>query len=331
MDVAIQNRAMTRSLRLLTFAGHPAWLAAAVSIGHRWDVVVPTSGGLGTWWARTHALPPGTRAVRPLQAAVALARGAYDLVICHDTARRIWAGPTETPVACVFHVRVPLAALIGDGRADLIARAGALWATTHRVFVSDAVRESWGDEGDVIAPGVAVPPAVRPEPTEPRVLVAGDFLALLAPINGSPIVESVVEGLPVTVMGLNPGIDDSGPVPGAMAQAMRTHRVFLHASHASLQEGHSRALLDAMAAGMPIVAVAHPDSPIIDGVNGYISDNPAVLRARLEQLLADDTLAARLGAAARATVVERFPLATFQARWRELVGTLTMARRTHVA
>ncbi len=330
MDVAIQNRAMARSLRILTFAGRPQWLAAVTAIGHRWDVVETPAGGYDEWWARTRALPAPARAVRPLQAAMALTRGAYDLVVCHDVDERRWIGQTPTPIVAVFHARETLAALFGDGRAALDPEGGALWDGTHRVFASEEGRRTWGERGEVIVPGVPLN-GVPWDGSDARVLVVGDFLNLLAPINGSSALDAVVEGLPTTVRGLNPGVEERAPTPAALAEAMRTHRVFLHASQSPVQEGYSHALLLAMAAGMPVVSLAHPESPIVDGVNGFVSADPQVLRARVEALLADHACAARLGAAARDTVRRAFPLTTFQARWRALVERVTSDRHPRVA
>ena len=47
-------------------------------------------------------------------------------------------------------------------------------------------------------------------------------------------------------------------------------------------------------------------SPIINNVNGFLSDDPAELRGFALQLLADRELAVRLGAGARETVRRQF-------------------------
>ncbi len=313
---------MARPLRILTFAGHPGWLAAATSMGHRWDVVQPAGAALAEWWTAAHSLPAGARPVRATHAAVGLARGSYDAVICHDPADRLWVGATRAPVISVFHIPEPLAALFGDGRNEVARRVTGPLRDAARVFVSDGVRAGWGGTGDIIPPGIPVNDGPWDGGT-PRVLILGDFLELLAPINGSTLLDPIVEGLPVTVLGLNPGTRERVPSPAEIRDAMHTHRVLLSISIAPFQPGLSMPLLRAMAAGMPVVSLAHPEGPITDGVDGFAHAEPSVLRARVMALLGDHALAARMGAAGRETVRARFPLDVFQARWQALLERVT--------
>jgi len=71
----------------------------------------------------------------------------------------------------------------------------------------------------------------------------------------------------------------------------------------SLSEGSSLALLEAMGAGMPVVATAVGGNPdiVFDGRNGLLfpPDDADQGAAQVCRVLEDDTLAARLGQAAR--------------------------------
>jgi glycosyltransferase involved in cell wall biosynthesis len=86
----------------------------------------------------------------------------------------------------------------------------------------------------------------------------------------------------------------------------------------SRYEGTSLALLEAMAAGKPVVATAigGNDEIVEDGRTGVLVpvEDPRALAQALRRLAADDTESARLGAAARARVSERFSWAAVAAR-----------------
>jgi glycosyltransferase involved in cell wall biosynthesis len=80
--------------------------------------------------------------------------------------------------------------------------------------------------------------------------------------------------------------------------------------HPSLQEGSSNAVIEAMAAGKPIVATAVGGSveAIRDGVTGLLvppADAPALARAML-QLLADPVAARAMGRRAREAAARQF-------------------------
>jgi glycosyltransferase involved in cell wall biosynthesis len=99
----------------------------------------------------------------------------------------------------------------------------------------------------------------------------------------------------------------------------------------SLSEGQSLALIEAMAAGLPIVATAVGGNPEVLGrpeEEGLFvpPSHPAALAAALARLGADHSLRARLGAAAQARARAEFSLEAMLGRYRALYGELLAGR-----
>lgn len=106
-------------------------------------------------------------------------------------------------------------------------------------------------------------------------------------------------------LGLGDAVDFVGFHP-RLEEVISRSRVFLLASR---QEGLSIALTEAMAAGVPpvVTRVGEAASLVVDGQNGYlwdVGDTPCATR-RIGQLLDDEDLRCRLGAAAARAAVER--------------------------
>jgi glycosyltransferase involved in cell wall biosynthesis len=88
----------------------------------------------------------------------------------------------------------------------------------------------------------------------------------------------------------------------------------------SIRTGPPISLLEAMACGLPCIASRLPgstDALIDDEVNGVLvaPDHPRELTAAIKRLLEDASAAARLGSAARRTVVERYSIQGTSAAW----------------
>ncbi len=119
-----------------------------------------------------------------------------------------------------------------------------------------------------------------------------------------------------------PGIVEQAKLPVVYGSA----NVFVLAS---FTEGHPKALLEAMACGLPCITsdCAGNRSLVADGETGLLFDpySPHELRDCLRRVLDDPALAARLGKAGRALVAERYDLGTLVQREIELVRSV--ARR----
>jgi glycosyltransferase involved in cell wall biosynthesis len=100
---------------------------------------------------------------------------------------------------------------------------------------------------------------------------------------------------------------------GEPAHALAAAQLFVLSSRS---EGFPRSVLEAMRAGLPVVAsdVGGVGESVTDGVNGLLvpAESPEALAAALGKLMAEPALRQRMGAAARATFETRF-------RWESMV------------
>jgi glycosyltransferase involved in cell wall biosynthesis len=121
-------------------------------------------------------------------------------------------------------------------------------------------------------------------------------------VGGGPL-RSRLEGR-VRDMGLSGNVVFLGRVPTSddVARAYNRARTMVMSSY---NEGGPRTTLEAMACGTPIVStrVGLMHELVEDGVNGFLVDwNPVEIADRIERLLADDSLAKRMGEAGRRSV-----------------------------
>lgn len=154
----------------------------------------------------------------------------------------------------------------------------------------------------------------RAEPAA-KLLVVGD-----GPLRRS--LEEQARGL-----GLNGGVRFLGAIPQA-ARLLPHFDVFVLSS---VWEGMSNGLLEAMAAGRPVVATRVGGNPevIVDGETGLLvpPKNPQALAEAVLRLLRDRELARRLGEAARRRVESEFTLEQMVQRLEALYDDLLARRR----
>lgn len=110
--------------------------------------------------------------------------------------------------------------------------------------------------------------------------------------------------------------------PDALARVLQAADVFVLASRA---EGLPNSLLEAMATGLPCIATRIPGSEdVLAGGGGRLVplDDEAALAMALDELAPDPDERRRLGAEARAKVLERYAFDRIAARYLELYASL---------
>jgi glycosyltransferase involved in cell wall biosynthesis len=197
--------------------------------------------------------------------------------------------------------RVPRLAGPVVRRARLVVAASTALADAARRLGARAVR--------VIPTPVPIPDVVG-EPDEPaHVLFAGR----LSPEKGIEEFLAATDGRPRVVVGAGPVRvrDAIGFVPRHELAGYYERAAVVCVP--SRREGYGVVAREAMAHGRPVVATAVGGlvDAIADGATGLLVPPRDVeaLRASVDRLLADASLRARLGAAARAAAVEQFSAA----------------------
>ncbi len=325
-------------MHILTFNWHEAYLCMLAKTGHAFDIVERMKGGSRAWFYETRPLPANTRIVKERTARRRVREGAYDAVICHNVQDLLWAQELPLPKVLVFHNRLTTEIALGGNTVPVADHRKAVESLidatddVRLVFISRNKAADWGFEGDIVTPGIDLADYGGYTGEEPRVLRVGNFMKARDVMLGYRQQLAVLKGLPSTLLGLNEPEDGTETrftrSWDDLKGCFRRHRALLNATVEPFEDGYNLAMLEAMATGQPVVSLANTSSPLTDGVNGFLSDDTDRLHEHLERLLADPALAARIGAAGRETIAERFHVNDFVRKWNNVLNEASSQRCT---
>jgi hypothetical protein len=316
--------------RLLTFNCHEAYIHLLGKLGLELDVVDGLPGRYCSRWdARMRPVPA---CVRLISLETALGQQRYDAAIAHNLSDLLLLRDLDLPKILVLHVSLEARRTEEKGAPPLDAMREQL-ATYLRAISGTAVAvsrmkaASWGQDCLIIRPGID-PVEYQSFDGQEAVALRVANQVLARPLRFAWDAHTrIARGHALRLVGHNPGV--AGSEAAASWQALRacyqSHRAYVHTAGAGLDDGYNLAVIEAMMTGMPIVSLAGSESPVVDTVNGYVSDDPEVLNARLGELLRDVARARELGCRARETALREFSLPAFVAGWG---AALERARRT---
>jgi len=123
--------------------------------------------------------------------------------------------------------------------------------------------------------------------------------------------------IPMKVVGNNPGLSESAKSIDELVQAYNEASVYFNSTTLS---PIPTSMLEAMACELPVVSTATCLIPeiVVDGQEGFISNNEAALTSSLQKLLADPELAADMGKKARQCILTNFGQERFIDEWNTL-------------
>lgn len=306
---------------LLTLNCHEAWVHQLGYLNQPFHVIDGLSGRYTKSWD-THVRPVPKNATLITLPEALRRQKAYSCIIAHNLTDLLELKTLDAPRVLVLHTTIE-GRMVQEGIKEFpVAYVAATikyvaLLNIHVVVVSELKARSWGFSHEIIPFGAD--PSVYPPWTGE--LAAGLRVAnqvqLKAQVLKYDLHRAAFDGLPVRLVGFNPELPGVTPSESwdHLKQLLATHRFYVHTAHAEMEDGYNMAMLEAMAAGMPVLGNRHPSSPIEHGVNGFVSDDPAELRAHAQQLLDDRELARRLGQAARETVRTRFSMKLFASKF----------------
>lgn len=233
----------------------------------------------------------------------------YDCVINHNITDLLDTKFVDAPKLLVLHDtlegRMAQQDAEFDAR-DMRAMLNSYLATVggHAIAISRSKARSWGVTHAVVQ-NSADPEAYLPwigdlpcglrianHVTSKRVFLAWDFH------------EEALAGLPLRIVGHNPDLPgvEAADSWDHLKRMLASHRFLVHTADPRYEDGVNMAVLEAMAAGMPVLTNRHPTTIVEHGVTGFVADSPSEMRAHAERLLGDQALAAELGENARACI-----------------------------
>ena len=314
-------------LNILTFNWHGPYICLLAKTGHFFEVVLRLKGGRKEWLVEQRPVPENIILISEEHALRKCYRHFYDIIICQNIDDLLLVKDIEIPKILIFHNKLSTEIALGGNtisKEDYLKQVKLLIEQSEPIkllFISQTKKMDWGLEGYVITPGIDPNEFENYQGHWPKVLRVGNFLKERDIMMGFSLQEEILKGIPSTILGLNPTLPNARFSKSFedLKKNYSRHRLYLNTTVEDYEDGYNLATLEAMATGMPIVSIANRTSPIIDGVNGYISDNIEYLRERIRMLLMDKGLAKRIGKEARNTVVEKFGIKEFLEKWNEVI------------
>lgn len=133
-------------------------------------------------------------------------------------------------------------------------------------------------------------------------------------ICGYSLWQEVTKGLQVNPWGETPGLSKMADNADHLKELYRKASVFLNTT---LWSSCPFSLLEAMSVGCPIVTTATTSIPefIKNGENGFITNDPVLMKQYLKKLIEDKEMAIEIGTAGRETVLKQFGQQQFLDAW----------------
>lgn len=191
----------------------------------------------------------------------------------------------------------------------------------YLVSVSFKKAKDWDLETAIIELGVDPGDYYGYTGTLPMVLTVSNGFKQRGKILGFDIHCAILGEHRCEIVGFNRELPDSKPTNNwdELKEKYRENRVYLYTALEEYEDGYNTAMLEAMVTGMPVISYKNNSSPIMDGVNGYISDSISYLRECLGHLLENKEEAFSLGQEARKTALQKFGLDQFIEKWERLI------------
>lgn len=313
-------------LKILSFNWHEPYLCLLSKIGHEFLVVEPevAPGKVRAWDENMRPVPKNVRLLSLQQARRQLDMNAIDLVIAHNVRDLIELQAYVLPKILVFHNRLTTEIGLGDGkvgRYEYLSKIQSFLKQVQKVFISQSKKEDWVLEGKVIPPGIDVDEFEAYTGENSCILRVGNLLKERDLMLGFTDSERIVNGFSTVTLGMNPTIPEARLSSGFqdLKDHFRSCRLYLNTTVEGFEDGYNLAMLEAMAAGMPVISTFNRTSPIKNGINGVISDDVEYLRSCVAELLADPDRARYMGVEARKTVQKQFSSEAFLISWRETI------------
>jgi hypothetical protein len=307
--------------RLLVFNCHEAWIYQLRLLRCPLDIIVDLRGRHTAGWDEN---------MRPIPAGARLAswddvlqkRESYRCIVAHNLTDLLDARALSGPRILMLHETIEGAAREQSLSVPLHEFREAVTqfvrlTHTRAVAVSELKGKSWRCANDIV-PNSADSEDYHPWSGElAKGLRVANHVALRPYTLLWNFHMKTFEGLPVTLVGRNPGWEGVQPAKNwaDLKEIFRRHRFYIHTADPRLEDGYNMAMLEAMAAGLPVLGNRHPTSPVEHGVSGFLSDDPLELRGYAQRLLADRELAGRMGLAASKLVAGRFSGAQFREKF----------------
>ena len=312
-------------LRILTFNRHEANMYELAKTNHEFHVLlVDRPPWEKDWDRRSRPTPANVKIIGGAEDIPSLDLDQYDLLLAQAyddlSCIQFSSRPKMLLLMCT-----PVRICDDISKADALRRLYQEWqmASIPIVYASGYYAHTWGLPGRIIPHAVDARDYKGFEYTGeiPVVLTVVHYLRERDDEMGYTFHRQMVrDDIPYKIIGYNPTLPDSGPARdwSELKSHYRHYRVYLNTA----RSGGFIALIEAMTAGMPVVtrpgpAERTPHKLVIDGYNGFVSDDPQYLREKIKFLLANPEVAKVMGQRAKESAQAKHSIERFTREWQE--------------
>ncbi|MFW2331750.1 MAG: glycosyltransferase [Nitrospinota bacterium] len=317
---------MNQRLRIMTFNWHESYIYNLAKSKHRFFVrsSEPDYSRVAHWDKSVAPIPPNVRLISEAEGNNLIATDQIDLLIAHNFNEQSLAKMAGLPSVLIFHnsLSAQLSAMEKslsrsrylDELYPVIESAEAL------VFTSKSIADDWSlkIESTTINPGIDTDIfTLSSKVGHPAVLREVNLARRRNTVFDHKFTRQVLDGFRSSLTPTKRASIRNQPLKQMLERGnmYNRYRVFLHITNEPYEDGLTTTLLEAMSSGASIVSNVSAGSPIIDGVNGFASNDPKLLNKRIIQLFKDEKLAKRIGSKGRQSVLDNYSIQRFENEW----------------